>query len=131
MCIEFKTHNLTTKAKNMNNTIITYGHPCETVMIMDSLKTCGVWNRHQWIFDPAEGLSVAVSKLQNKFRDRNNKRLSAREMMRISHTGSDTTIQTAKVKTKFLVAMHALFQTSWIFFSYTMDDGSSIMDNVD
>ena len=47
MLIEFKTQNLTTKARNLNNTIITYGHPAETIEIMDSLKTCGVWIRHQ------------------------------------------------------------------------------------
>ena len=42
MLIEFKTQKLTTKAKNLNNTIITFGHPVETLLIMDSLKVCGV-----------------------------------------------------------------------------------------
>ena len=47
MLKEFKTTNLTTAANNMNNTIITFGHPAETALIMDSLKPCGVWIRHQ------------------------------------------------------------------------------------
>ena len=42
MMKEFKTANLTTRAKNLNNTIVTYGHPVETALIMNSLKTCGV-----------------------------------------------------------------------------------------
>ena len=42
MLSAFKTQNLTTKAKNLNNTIITFGHPVETLLIMHSLKTCGV-----------------------------------------------------------------------------------------
>ena len=42
MLIEFKTSTLTTKAENLNNTIITFGHPVETLKIMDSLKPCGV-----------------------------------------------------------------------------------------
>ena len=42
MLSEFKTQNLTTNAKNLNNTIITFGHPVKTLLIMHSLKTCGV-----------------------------------------------------------------------------------------
>ena len=47
MLKEFKTTNLTTSAQNLNNTIITFGHPKKTLLIMESLKTCGVWVRHQ------------------------------------------------------------------------------------
>ena len=42
MLIEFKTQNLTTRAKNLNDTIIKFGHPVETLMIIHSLKICGV-----------------------------------------------------------------------------------------
>ena len=42
MLIEYKTTGLTTRANDINNTIITYGHPGENLMIMDSLKPCGV-----------------------------------------------------------------------------------------
>ena len=42
MLVEFKTTGLSTRATNLNNTIVTYGHPEETMMIMESLKSCGV-----------------------------------------------------------------------------------------
>ena len=89
MCIEFKTKNLTTKARNMNNTIVLYGHPSETLLVMESLKLAGVRNGNQWNFDKAEGLSIAVSKVQNNFRDNANERLSAKEKMKRMHLRCD------------------------------------------
>ena len=43
--VELKTKKLTTRARNFNNTLILYGHPAQFVLIMDSLKSAGVWTR--------------------------------------------------------------------------------------
>ena len=133
MLVEFKTTGLTTRATNINNTIVTYGHPEETLMIMDSLKSCGVQIRHQQLFDPAKDLSVPVSKTRNDFRGGHDgkRRLTALQMMRMCHNRSKEKIQVARKEKRLLVGLHALFQTAVIFFQYGMSDGTSILLNVE
>ena len=119
MLIEFKTTGLTKRATNINNTVVTYGHPKQTFMVMDSLKTCGVWIRHQWIFDKAKPLSVSTSKTRNNYRDSRNgrRRLTPLEVMKLSHSRGIDRIKTAKKEKKILMALHALLQTAQIFFN--------------
>ena len=45
--VDLKTKGLSTKAKNLNNTIILYGHPMESLLAQDSLKGAGIWVRLQ------------------------------------------------------------------------------------
>ena len=86
---------------------------------------------HQWIFDYAKEMSVAVSKTRNNFRSDDGKtRLSLLEMISKSHNREDKGAHTDIKKRKIFVGLHALLQTSIIFMQYKMNDGSSIMDNV-
>ena len=73
---------------------------------------------------------MAVSKTRNRFRDNRNKRLSAKEMMRASHLRAETGMETKKVEKKIITGLHSLLQTCYIFFTYRMVDGSSILDNI-
>ena len=45
--VDLKTKGLSTKARNMNNTLIIYGHPLESLHAQDSLKGAGIWVRLQ------------------------------------------------------------------------------------
>ena len=82
------------------------------------------------MFDEAKEVDVAVSKKRNKFRGPKNKRLSAKEMMRASHLRGKKAMKADKEDKKLLLALHSLFQTCYIFFTYRMVDGSSILENV-
>ena len=47
LIVDLKTKGLSTKANNINNTLIIYGHPLETLLAQDSLKGAGIWVRFQ------------------------------------------------------------------------------------
>ena len=115
----------------MNNTIVIYCHPSETLEVMQSLKHAGVRNRHQQNFDKAEGLSIAVSKEQNDFRDRNNEKLSAKEKMKRMHLRSEEKEETNGKFEAIKRGLYCLMQTAYIFQSYRMIDRTPVIDNVD
>ena len=42
LLVDLKTKGLSTEAENYNNTIILYGHPLESLLAQDSLKSAGI-----------------------------------------------------------------------------------------
>ena len=42
LSVDLKTKGLSTRSSNFNNTMVLYGHPLETLLAQDSLKSAGI-----------------------------------------------------------------------------------------
>ena len=56
--VDLKTNGLSTRATNINNTLIIYGHPTESLHAQDSLKGAGIWIRLHQLYDQTNPLNV-------------------------------------------------------------------------
>ena len=81
------------------------------------------------MYDEAKEMDVMTNKTQNMFRE-GKKRLSAKEqMIKFQQRKCDGTFSNGR-NDRVQLGLYGLLQVTFIYCTYYMEDGSSILDNI-